>query len=386
MKALRDRDFIATILGHFSIDFLNSQVSLILAVLSVPLALSNSQIGLVGMAYMFANSLTQPFFGWWADRFGSRLLAVGGPLWMGTIFALAIVSPGHLTLVLMVLAALGSAAYHPQGTGHATAVGELYAGVGATTAALFFMTGQGAFAIGPLVGGQLLDRVGLYGVLAICAVPIVGGLVQWAFFHPAAMPEIRAQASADASTGQQVLRVSRWGLALFVLAIFLRSWAQNGAIYYVPRFLAESGKSASYYGAVLSVFMLATTGGGVLGGVLADRIGEVPVLFASLLLGAVPTGAFPLVNGLGLMAVATAAGVFLGAGHTIIVVIAQRLVPGKRATASGLTLGFMFASGGAGMFVSGLVADRVGLATMLEWQGVLVLIAAGAVLAWRALR
>ena len=88
MKALRDRDFIATILGHFSIDFLNSQVSLILAVLSVPLALSNSQIGLVGMAYMFANSLTQPFFGWWADRFGSRLLAVGGPLWMGTIFAL----------------------------------------------------------------------------------------------------------------------------------------------------------------------------------------------------------------------------------------------------------------------------------------------------------
>jgi len=386
MKALRNRNFIATIVGHFSIDFLNSQVSLILVVLAGPLALSNSQIGLVGMAYTFANSLTQPLFGWWADRFGSRVLAVGGPLWMGTVFALAIISPGHLPLLFMVISALGSAAFHPQGTGHATALGELYAGVGATTAALFFMAGQGAFAIGPLVGGQILDRLGLYGILAVCAVPIVGGLVQWAFFHPTSAGEHKLPMPARPSNVQQLVHVSRWGLGLFVLAVFLRSWAQNGAIYYVPRFLAESGQSASFYGMVLSIFMLATTAGGVLGGVLADRFGEVPVLFGSLLLGAMPTGAFPVVSGWGLIAVSVAAGAFLGAGHTIIVVMAQRLVPGRRATASGLTLGFMFASGGAGMFISGLVADHLGLAPMLEWQGVLVFIAAMAILAWRALR
>jgi len=99
-----------------------------------------------------------------------------------------------------------------------------------------------------------------------------------------------------------------------------------------------------------------------------------------------PTGAFPLTGGVTLFLVTTAAGLFLGAGHTLIVVIAQRLVPGKRATASGLALGFMFASGGLGVFFSGLVADHVGLAAMLEGQGLLVLASAGAILAWRALR
>ncbi|NOZ06061.1 MAG: MFS transporter [Chloroflexi bacterium] len=387
MKALRDRDFIATILGHFSIDLLNSQVSLILAVLSVPLALSNSQIGLVGMAYTFANSLTQPLFGWWADRFGSRFLAVSGPLWMGTIFALAIVSPGYFPLVLMVLAALGSAAYHPQGTGHATEAGERYAGVGATAAALFFMAGQGAFSIGPIVGGQILDRVGLYGMLAICAVPIVGGLVQWAYFHPVTVVEAHPAPAAHSPTKSQFSEVGKVALAFFVLAVFLRSWAQFGIIYYVPRFLADAGKSSVFYGNVLSAFMLATAAGGVLGGALADRIGEVPVLFFSLVLGALPTGAFPWAGGTAmLLLIAASAGLFLGAGHTLIVVIAQRLVPGKRATASGLALGFMFASGGAGMFFSGILADRVGLATVLQGQGVLVLVSAGAVLAWRALR
>lgn len=352
----------------------------------MPLALSNTQIGLVGMAYTFANSLTQPLFGWWADRFGSRRLAVGGPLWMGCLFALAIISPGYLPLVLMVVAALGSAAYHPQGTGHATEAGERFVGMGATTTALFFMAGQGGFAIGPIVGGQVLDRLGLTGVLAICAIPIIGGLVQWAYFHPVAVVDGPAPQQVSGSAPSRLGQMGTLALAAFVLAVFLRSWAQFGIIYYVPRFLAENGMPSSFYGNVLSVFMLATTVGGVLGGALADRVGEVPVLFLSLVLGALPTGAFPLTGGVTLFLVTTAAGLFLGAGHTLIVVIAQRLVPGKRATASGLTLGFMFASGGLGMFFSGLAADRVGLTTMLEGQGLLVLGAAGAILAWRALR
>jgi len=369
---------------------LNSQVSLILAVLAVPLALSNAQIGLVGMAYTFANSLTQPLFGWWADRFGSRRLAIGGPLWMGSVFAVAMISSGYLPLVLIVLAALGSAAYHPQGTMHATEAGERYAalgaGMGTTTAALFFMAGQGAFAIGPLVGGRILERVGLYGVLAICAVPIIGSVVQWAYFHPLAVIEGASQQSSHGYAGQQIGRTGKLALTAFVLAVFLRSWAQFGVIYYVPRFLAEAGKSTAFYGDVLSVFMLAITVGGVLGGVLADRFGETPVLFLSLVLGALPTGAFPYSGGVALFVVTVAAGLFLGAGHTLIVVIAQRLVPGKRATASGFTLGFMFASGGVGMFISGILADHIGLAAVLEGQGLLVFVAAGAVLAWKILR
>jgi FSR family fosmidomycin resistance protein-like MFS transporter len=44
----------------------------------------------------------------------------------------------------------------------------------------------------------------------------------------------------------------------------------------------------------------------------------------------------------------------------------QSLLPGRRAFASGLTLGLMFFSGAVGSYLLGVVADEIGLATALQ--------------------
>ena len=58
MSLLRDRSFLTASLAHFSVDLLNAQRPVLLAVLSVPLGLTNALIGLVTMLYTFAGSLS----------------------------------------------------------------------------------------------------------------------------------------------------------------------------------------------------------------------------------------------------------------------------------------------------------------------------------------
>jgi FSR family fosmidomycin resistance protein-like MFS transporter len=67
MSIFRDRSFFAASLAHLSVDLVNSQRPLLLALLSIPLGLSNAAIGILSMVYSLSGSLSQPVFGWLVD-------------------------------------------------------------------------------------------------------------------------------------------------------------------------------------------------------------------------------------------------------------------------------------------------------------------------------
>jgi FSR family fosmidomycin resistance protein-like MFS transporter len=54
-------------------------------------------------------------------------------------------------------------------------------------------------------------------------------------------------------------------------------------------------------------------------------------------------------------------GTMLLAGFSAIIVFAQEMMPGSVGLASGLMLGLAFGTGGVGVFLSGLMADSIGL-------------------------
>jgi len=54
-------------------------------------------------------------------------------------------------------------------------------------------------------------------------------------------------------------------------------------------------------------------------------------------------------------------GTMLLAGFSVIIVFAQELMPKNVGLASGLMLGLAFGTGGIGVFLSGLMADAIGL-------------------------
>jgi len=165
MNILRNRPFLAVALGHTTIDVFNSAGPVLIAFLSVPMGLSNAQIGLAISLYAVAGSVSQPLFGWLGDRYGHRWLAGLGVAWTAGFMVLAtfMAESGQFLWLLIpfALAALGSAAFHPVGTASAGAVTARRA---ATATAIFFLFGQTGLASGPLISGIVLEYVGVRGL------------------------------------------------------------------------------------------------------------------------------------------------------------------------------------------------------------------------------
>jgi FSR family fosmidomycin resistance protein-like MFS transporter len=345
------------------VDLLNSQQALLLAVLSIPLQLSNTVVGGVSALYSFIGSLTQPAFGYLADRFGSRWVVTLGILWMALMFALAVTTPGRVALVLLVLAAFGSAAFHPAGTMEASLRGMNESASRETTAAsLFFLFGQGGLTNGPAIGGPIHDLWGTSGLLTMVFFAVPVSLVANLGLRPAGQKlhsfgEDRVWVTARSDLGEVLL--------LFILMAGLRSWSQMNMMTFVPKYYATLGVRPGVYGILAAIFMGGSAVGGVLGGWLADHYGKRPVVIASLLGAVIPLALVPYAATTGwAYIVIPLAGAFIGAPHSIFVIMAQRLLPHKIGVASGLALGFTFTSGAVGTLISGYQADVMGFTAM----------------------
>jgi len=90
------------------------------------------------------------------------------------------------------------------------------------------------------------------------------------------------------------------------------------------------------------------------------------VVFMTLFLGAIPLYFLPLNSGWQAFPLAVVAGGLLGASHSILVVIAQDLLPLRKAFASGITLGFLFGVGAVATWSIGQLADVWGLTLLIQ--------------------
>lgn len=364
MNLVRDRSFSAAAVGHLAVDLMNGQRDILLAALSVPLGLSNVLIGLISTLYSLIGSLLQPLFGALADRWGPRGVATAGILWMAGVFALAVRLQGPLSLALLLLAALGSAAFHPAGTMEATRRARHFLSNHETLAAsLFFLFGQTGLAVGPALGGQILDQQGIPGLVWIVAFALPVGInaarrIPSTRLHPFQAPTPPAERRANANK-------YRMDLATLVTFVALRSWSQISLVTFLPKYYSDLGMRAGAYGLLAALFMAGSALGGVAGGWLGDRFNKGRVMAWTLLPAAIPLALMPRLGPTGwAYLLVPISGALLGASHSIIVVLAQRMFPRREGAASGLVLGLIFASGSLGALVSGALADRLGFSSV----------------------
>jgi len=372
MRLLRNLPFLAVSLGHLSVDLLNGQTGLLLAVLSGPLSLNNQTIGLIATLYSMVGALGQPVFGWVSDRFGGRWVTAGGVLWMAVFFSLFAIVPGYWPLAFLVIGSLGSAAFHPPGTTKATQVGQaLWTGRAATAASIFFLFGQAGLSLGPAVGGLIIDYLNRPGLLILTGLILPIGMF--------AARELKTFTGATASVKSPALAASppQWTALLIIMLVSgLRVWAQMATTTFAPKYFHDLRMSPTEYGALTAMFMAGSAVGGVVGAMLGDRWGQRRMITISLGLSIVPFLFFPLVRSWALYGVVGFAGALNGASHSILITMAQKALPGRAATASGAIMGFMFAVGAAGVYFSGFIADQIGLGVILQGNALISLVAA----------
>jgi len=135
-------------LGHFLNDSYGSFFAPILPVLIEKLSLSLTAASGLASIPSLTSALFQPLYGMASDRIRGRCFIILGPLvsvvCMGS---LGIVPHAFLVALLLLLAGLGSAAFHPQAVAAAGAVSGARRGLGI---AVFTFGGSLGFAVGPL--------------------------------------------------------------------------------------------------------------------------------------------------------------------------------------------------------------------------------------------
>src|SRR5689334_9903820 len=145
MQIPRKRLFWAVSLGHATNDSFMSMRSVLLAFISTYiLPMSSRDVGLAVSAVDLSGSISQPFFGWIADKTGGRWLGALGVAWTVSVILLSmlvVMAGGSYWLMFIprTLAGFGSGAFHPVGSMRATDVDQKRA---ASNAAWFFMFWQ----------------------------------------------------------------------------------------------------------------------------------------------------------------------------------------------------------------------------------------------------
>jgi FSR family fosmidomycin resistance protein-like MFS transporter len=379
MNILRNRLFTSVALGHLIIDIFNGNRAVLLTYFAVLLSLSNSTLGQINTVYVFIGALTQPVFGYLADRWGARWLVAGGVAWMASFFALAATFSGPTALVLLVIGSLGSGIFHPAGAMQATIEGGTHlAGREATAAAFFFAFGQLGYFFGPILGGPLLELFGLAGIYLVVALAVPVAVYAWIELGkvPGKTPVINTPIVTKpvdrASRPQR--KTQGWALAALILVTTFQSVAQQNVNAFLPKYLADLGSSPSIYGIIAALFMGGAAIGNISGGYLADRFGKRVVVITALILAAVPLSLIGSTGGSAwIYALIIISGILVGSAFSVVLVLAQKALPGGMGLASGLALAFIFSSGALGPLVSGPVADRWGVAAVFPLTAAIAL-------------
>ena len=250
------------------------------------------------------------------------------------------------------------------------------AGRETTATSIFFTAGQLGHFMGPILTGLILARLGLPAlvILPIVSIPIGFAL---AYQLRANRPHPRPAQGDDTLR----LQASIGFVLLLAVVATLQSWSQSNMITFVPKYIKDLGLNAVTYGNMAGLFMGGSALGNMIGGYFGDQYAKRKVAATALFLAAFP---IYIMSQIGwspwLYVLIPLAGAFTGAVHSIMVVLAQRMISGGMALASGLILGFIFSAGALGLLVTGPLAEARGFPTVLMLTTGLVLFASP--LAW----
>jgi FSR family fosmidomycin resistance protein-like MFS transporter len=343
------------LLGHTVVDACQNILPVLLPLLQTRFGLSYAELGLAVALLTISSSMIQPVFGWISDRWNTQWFIPAGVVWTGLLMGLVGLAPSYPALVtVLTLTGLGTAAFHPVASMAAGYASGAQRGLGMS---FFSAGGNFGFAVGPILMTWLLGWFDLRGTLLLGVMALATAALIHVYRGEIEVPSGGGRGRAAAEGGE----IPRARLAALCGLIALRSWGSSGLVTFIPLYLVRQGMALPLTGRALFVFLFFGAFGGMLGGHLSDRVGRQRVIAGSLLTFPGLMAAALLVTGGARWLLLAMAGMALLATYSVTVVYAQEMLPRRVGLASGLTFGLSFGMGGLGVWVSGVVADLMGL-------------------------
>ena len=262
--------------------------------------LTDSQVGLLGSAFLLVYAVATIPFGIWADR-GVRktVVAVGVTIWSLATLVTGLARNYVQLFTARAILGIGEASYYPAGT---ALLGDYFRKEGRARAMSIWAAGTAVgIAVGFAGGGIVASRLGWRTAFYMTAVPgLVFAVLAFGLREPlrgaaeALGPQTRAAAPITWRTFARLLEIPT--LRATIAAETALFFVLGGAAFWLPTYLSRrfglgTGAAGTLAGGVLVVGLLA---GSLLGGTIADRLtrrrgaaSNLPVGIAGFLAGAV---------------------------------------------------------------------------------------------------
>src|SRR5262245_25777858 len=327
---------------HFLVDAVAGMLNPLWPRLDAHYDLAGWQSAAVFFIWQLSASLSQFWFGLYGDRFHARWLLWAGPL--AAVVSLGCIglthSPSLLALLLMV-AGLGVAAYHPEAAALAGNCGPEHR---SRAISIFMVGGFLGQAAGPITSGSLVDALGLGGMTW----SLIAGLVAAALMAPLARAVLHQPAAKRGRPARlgAILQQHSGAILLVMLIGSLRIIAAGGIPVLTGYLLETRGANAGQTGLVQSAFMLGIGLGGLACAVVVRRHQERLLLWLCPLVVAPVVATIPWASGAMLLAAAALSGLLLGISLPVLISYGQQLMPHSQRIASSLTMGVSWGVGG----------------------------------------
>lgn len=365
-------------LGHLAVEVYNGMLNVMWPLFMSRFGFSFSTLGLLTMLYRGSMTLPQLGFASLADRLGSRPVAIAGLIMMAVGMSTVGLAPTLFVLAaVLLLAPLGSAAFHPAGTAH---MSRALSSRRATAVAIFMIGGSVGMSLGPLLGAQVYGNLGLRASPVFLPIGLTVAALMFVLIRADGPAARQRQATAQHDAGPIPV-------AIFLLmgVAVVQSWVESGVQSYLTTLLIARGDTLARGSQALFAYSATAALGIFVGGTLADRVPRWRVVVASQALS-IPFYAGTLIlGGQALLLAAAGLGFSSSLSHPVTVAMAQEVMPRRTSLASALTMGISWVIGSLGVVLTGFLADSLGLQRALLLNTFLPVLGMVCILAVRAM-
>lgn len=351
-------------LGHFITDaysgFLNPIMPFIAAKIGISMAIATILISISNLT----SSLSQPFFGYIADKWKKRFFIFWGII-MASIFLsfLGIANNIYMLMICLIFGHMGVAFFHPQATSIVSDYSEKTGN--SKDISIFIAMGTFGFALGPAISSGITQIFGLGKLPFACFIGIIT-----AFIILKNIPKLNSNKliTNEVSLFKAINKIfHNKPVSILVAASIVKSFVVSSFSIILPFYWKSIGFNVSKIGIILFIFMMAGAFG-VISSPYVEKRTSVKNVFYLSLIPILPLGIiFYLLKGQGNIALISfiLIGYFSFLATPLNMSLAQKLMPEFKSMISGFIGGFSWGVIGIILPIISILAEKTGIMLIL---------------------
>ncbi len=367
------RQIILSSTSHGVTDLYSSFIIGLIPILVAKFGLSLFLVALLTSINGISNSLTQPFFGYFSDKYGLKYFLTAGPLFASIFLSMLGIAPNYLfILIILFFGNLSVSAFHPPSAAIADHFGGKRKGFGVSIIALGGIIG---YSFGSIFIILVVENFGL----KFTPITMIPGIIMSIIllkYVPSTLATVNNTRKIHFISKLRNVKKSKFILFSF---IFFTSYSRDLVwlllLTFMPLYFTYASISLTNVGYILLIFGLAGGIGGLFAGYYSDKIKNKTYIMQAALLVSIPLIYFIFkTSGFLSIILFIASGFFLISTLPICTRIAQTIFPGNIGFASSIVMGLSVGTASITMIFLGKLADSIGIISTISYALILPII------------